>query len=192
MDLVLNATDGLVFDALYPSVLPSGLYESYFASSSNTVRQITSIWLLEMVGVLILYFGGSTLSYVTWFDHSIKKHPKYLKNQIAREIWLSVSSFPITATVTVPWLFFEVNGYSKLYSSVDEYGLPYLFLSMLGFILFTDFGVYWIHRIEHHPALYSWLHKQHHAWKVCTPYASFAFHPLVILICAGCVPVVFI
>lgn len=70
------------------------------------------------------------------------------------------------------------KGYSKLYYSIDEYGWLYFTWSLIWFILFTDFGVYWIHRFEHAPFLYSWLHKPHHQWKITTPWASFAFHPL--------------
>ncbi len=146
MDLVLNATDAYFFDHFYQNHLSTHLYQTYFSSRTFATRQITTIWLLEMVGVLILYFGGSSFAYFLFFDKSLKQHPKYLKNQISREIWLSVTSFPITATVTVPWLFFEVNGYSKLYHSIDEYGWTYYFFSLIWFILFTDFGVYWIHR----------------------------------------------
>jgi lathosterol oxidase len=46
------------------------------------------------------------------------------------------------------------------------------------FLVFTDFGIYWIHRYEHHPSVYKWLHKPHHKWIVPTPFASHAFHPL--------------
>ena len=178
MDLVVNATDAFFFDEFYAQYLPSAL-SPYYNTRTSIIRQITSIWLLEMVGVLLLYFVGSSIAYYCFYDKELKKHPKFLKNQISKEIWLSVSSFPLTGIVTVPWLLFEVRGYSKLYSDVSEYGWPYFFGSIIGFILFTDFGVYWIHRFEHHPMLYSWLHKPHHTWKISTPFASFAFHPLV-------------
>ena len=90
-----------------------------------------------------------------------------------------MTSLPWTAVVTAPWFLAEVRGWSRLYYSVEEYGWGYLVFSFLWFLAFTDFGVYWIHRFEHHPSLYWWLHKPHHTWKVSTPFASFAFHPLV-------------
>ena len=68
------------------------------------------------------------------------------------------------------------------------------------FLVFTDYLIYWIHRWEHHPICYKWLHKPHHKWlseystyvlralassavlivppAVPTPFASHAFHPL--------------
>jgi len=45
------------------------------------------------------------------------------------------------------------------------------------FLMFTDCGIYWIHRGLHHPAIYKRLHKPHHKWIMPTPYASHAFHP---------------
>jgi lathosterol oxidase len=38
--------------------------------------------------------------------------------------------------------------------------------------------VYFVHRLEHHPALYKHIHKPHHKWIIPTPFASHAFHPL--------------
>ncbi|KAL3886874.1 hypothetical protein ACJMK2_026835 [Sinanodonta woodiana] len=54
-----------------------------------------------------------------------------------------------------------------------------LFLgSIVTFILFTDMCIYWIHRCLHHKLVYKYIHKPHHKWKVPSPFASHAFHPL--------------
>ncbi len=50
--------------------------------------------------------------------------------------------------------------------------------SIITFILFTDWQIYWIHRWLHHPLIYKYIHKPHHKWKLPTPFASHAFHPL--------------
>ncbi|KAI1297030.1 c-5 sterol desaturase [Mortierella claussenii] len=55
-------------------------------------------------------------------------------------------------------------------------GWGYVALSILCFLLFTDFGIYWIHRFLHHPLLYKRLHKPHHKWIVPSPFSSHAFH----------------
>ena len=51
-------------------------------------------------------------------------------------------------------------------------------LSCFTFIAFTDACIYWIHRFLHHRLVYKHLHKTHHTWKVPTPFASHAFHPM--------------
>ncbi|KAF8985047.1 c-5 sterol desaturase [Entomortierella lignicola] len=55
-------------------------------------------------------------------------------------------------------------------------GWGYVAFSIVAFLLFTDFGIYWIHRWLHHPLIYKRLHKPHHKWIVPTPFASHAFH----------------
>ncbi|CDS02323.1 hypothetical protein [Sporisorium scitamineum] len=62
--------------------------------------------------------------------------------------------------------------------NIGDYGWGYAALSVLLFLVFTDFLIYWVHRIEHHPRLYKHIHKPHHKWLVPTPFASYAFHPL--------------
>jgi sterol desaturase/sphingolipid hydroxylase (fatty acid hydroxylase superfamily) len=87
----------------------------------------------------------------------------------------------------LPFWLPEINGYSKIYHNVDDYGVPYLLLSIVLFTLFSDCLIYFIHRGMsfnsnstgfHHPSVYSWLHKPHHTWKIATPFSGFAFHPL--------------
>ncbi|KAI8801960.1 hypothetical protein BJ742DRAFT_749354 [Cladochytrium replicatum] len=176
MDLVLDFADPLVFDSLY-SKFPA-VMQPYFSERDHIARQSTSLFLIAYVGIWILYLGSGTLSYIFLFDKELKKNKKYLPNQISKEIYMALSGFHITALVTVPWWIFELRGYSKLYYNIDEYGWPYFVFSMVLFVLFSDCLIYWIHRGIHHPSVYWWLHKPHHLWKVPTPFASHAFHPL--------------
>ncbi|KAJ3121760.1 c-5 sterol desaturase [Nowakowskiella sp. JEL0407] len=176
MDLVISFAEDLGLSKLYASLPPS--IAPYFESSDQIYRQIASLFIVSYVGINILYFSFATLDYLFLFDKTLKNHPKYLPNQISREIWLSWTSFPTTVIVTIPWWLGELRGYSKIYYNIDDYGWPYFIFSLVWFILFSDCLIYWIHRFEHHPMLYWWLHKQHHMWKISTPFASHAFHPL--------------
>jgi lathosterol oxidase len=81
------------------------------------------------------------------------------------------------AILTAPIFFIEVRGYSKMYIEVGDYGWTYLVFQFPLFLMFTDCGIYWIHRGLHHPLIYRRLHKPHHKWIMPTPYASHAFHP---------------
>src|SRR5579859_1032726 len=130
-----------------------------------------------MFGV-ILYFVFASLSYYFIFDRTYLSHPKFLKNQIRKEITLTMYSLPQMAVFTAPWFTAEVRGYSKLYLNVDEYGWWYFVFQFPLFLVFTDCLIYWIHRGLHHPLIYKTLHKPHHRWIVPTPFASHAFHPI--------------
>ncbi|KAI0733597.1 hypothetical protein C8Q72DRAFT_812046 [Fomitopsis betulina] len=141
-------------------------------------RQIISLFVVTFIGIHFLYFVFAGLSYYFIFNHEMMKHPRFLKNQVKLEIRHSLQSFPSMIVLTLPWFLAEVRGYSKLYGDVDEYGWAYMAFTALWFLVFTDYSIYWIHRWEHNPMWYKWLHKPHHKWIVPTPFASFAFHPL--------------
>lgn len=101
-----------------------------------------------------------------------------LLRQEFKEIASSLKAVPLMAFLTAVLFLAEVRGYSKLYDSVEEHGgYQFLAFSFVTFLLFTDMCIYWIHRWLHHPLIYP-LHKPHHLWKVPTPFASHAFHPL--------------
>ncbi|KAF7332021.1 Fatty acid hydroxylase [Mycena kentingensis (nom. inval.)] len=112
-------------------------------------RQILSLSVLTLVGIHLLYFLIAGLSYKFIFNHEMRKHPRFLKDQEKLEIQSSLRAFPGITLMTLPW-----------------------------FLLFTDYCIYWIHRWLHVPFIYKRLHKPHHKWIIPTPFASHAFHPV--------------
>ncbi|ORY50012.1 lathosterol oxidase-like protein [Rhizoclosmatium globosum] len=168
-DFLLNYTNP-VFDSAFDLFTDSPVWTVH----DSTPRILVQLWVCLTVLGAFQYLLGATLNFYFLFDRETLKHPKMLPNQVAREIYLSLESLPWTATVTVPWFYFELVGYSKLYDTIETWWeVP---LQIVTFFLFTDCLVYWIHRGFHHPSVYGWLHKPHHLWKVCTPYSALAFH----------------
>ncbi|KAA1467305.1 hypothetical protein DENSPDRAFT_832318 [Dentipellis sp. KUC8613] len=139
-------------------------------------RQLLSLSAITLAGIYVLYFSFAWLSYTFIFNHEMMKHPRFLKNQVKLEIQSSLRAFPGITLLTLPWFEAEVRGHSKLYSDVSEYGIAYLIFSVPFFLLFTDYAIYWVHRLLHHPLVYKHIHKPHHKWLVPTPFASHAFH----------------
>ncbi|KAM9036649.1 lathosterol oxidase [Sarcophilus harrisii] len=171
MDLVLNVADYYFFTPyVYPSTWPE----------NEIIRQSISLLVVTNLGAYILYFFFATLSYYFIFDHSLKKHPLFLENQVCREIKYTVQALPWISIPTVLLFLAEVRGYSKLYDNIEDsaYGWLGVIFSMVSFLFFTDMGIYWIHRGLHHKLVYKFLHKPHHVWKITTPFASHAFHPM--------------
>ena len=69
--------------------------------------------------------------------------------------------------------------FSFIYYDVEEYGIPYIFLSIIFHILFDETFTYWIHRWLHtYEYLYIKFHIIHHRSVDITPFSGFAFHPL--------------
>ncbi|KAK3585078.1 hypothetical protein CHS0354_004267 [Potamilus streckersoni] len=171
MDIVLNLSDYYV---LTPYVYPSTWRED------GSLRQILSLLLVTNIGGYLLYFITTTLSYFFIFDRRLMQHPQFLKNQVWLEIAYTCKSVPLMSIPTVALFFIEVRGHSKLYDNVTDTRLGWLGVlgSIVTFILFTDMCIYWIHRFLHHKLIYKYIHKPHHKWKVPSPFASHAFHPL--------------
>jgi len=202
MDLVLDFFDRHFLDSVYASFFPLSAgnghpYASYAPTNSTSFekvsswprespsRQLLSLHVITAIGTLALYFGIASLSYRCIFDHRMMKHPRFLKNQVRMEIMLSLKGFPWLVLMTVPWFILEVRGQSQTYASVADgpwgqswLGYAYIPISGAWFLLFTDYLIYWIHRVLHWPWLYKRLHKPHHKWIIPTPFASHAFHPL--------------
>lgn len=144
----------------------------------SVVRQLVSLFWIAYAGSFLLYWSVSTASYYALFDRRLEHHPRFLKNQVAKEIALSMKAMPGMAALIVPWFVGEVRGTTLLYDSVEEYGATwfkgtaldgygpwaYMAFSVVTFMVFTDWCIYWIHRWLHIPFLYKRLHKPHHRW----------------------------
>ncbi|EIW68066.1 hypothetical protein TREMEDRAFT_45020 [Tremella mesenterica DSM 1558] len=205
MDVILELCDQHIFDSLYSHFLPNpsiplslshlnttSLPSSYSSSTTyhpclqteskwprdDITRQTISIFLIAMFGAYVLYFLFSYISYQLLFDKRLRHHPKFLKDQEWLEIKSSLIAVPTIDVLTLPWFLGEVRGKSMLYEKVEDYGWMYLCSSVILYLVFTDFLIYWIHRLEHHPRVYKYIHKPHHKWIVPTPWAALAFHPL--------------
>lgn len=171
MELVVEFGENLIFDKLYSNYLP-------FLSKGSLLRDSITLWTLSTAGGLVLYFFVASAIFFTYFDKNLMKHPKYLPNQIQREISMAFWQAFWGPVLMLPFWLPEINGYSYIYHDVNEYGYAYMALSIVLFLVISDFAIYWIHRLFHHPLVYSWLHKPHHTWKISTPFSGFAFHPL--------------
>lgn len=158
----------------------------------SIIRQLTSFLFIAWGGSFLLYTIVSAFSYYVLFDRRLEHHPRFLPNQVRKEIALSLQSMPIIALMIVPWFVAEARGKTRMYSDIRQYGgewfkgtmlegyghWVYVAGSMSIFLAATDYCIYWIHRWLHIPAIYKRLHKPHHKWVVPTPWAALAFHPL--------------
>nr|QKM75729.1 C-5 sterol desaturase [Phaffia rhodozyma] len=142
------------------------------------LRQTLSLSIMTMVGIHLMYLTVAAASYYFIFNREMENHPRFLDGQVGKEIRCSLKAFPALTAMTVPWFVGEVRGHGRYYDRIDDYGWGYALASIPMFLLFTDYCIYWVHRLEHHPSIYKHLHKLHHKWIIPTPFASHAFHPV--------------
>jgi lathosterol oxidase len=130
----------------------------------SMIRQSISLYIIAAVGAAAMYFLFCSISYFCFFDRRLEHHPRFLKNQIRMEIKSSMIAIPWIDAMTLPWFLGEIRGHSMIYDNVSDYGWTYFVFSVALYLLFTDFFIYWIHRLEHHPSIYKHVHKPHHKW----------------------------
>jgi len=172
MDLLLPYLDQYLMDSVYT--------QTTGWARDDWRRQLIGIYLILVVSGWILYLSTAGLSWLFLFDKRIRKHPKFLPHQELKEITVSVLSAPVMGVFTAPIMLAQLYGYSKLYGDIEgPQDWKFLSFSIITFFLFTDMGIYWVHRWLHtFPFLYKYVHKLHHKWIVTTPFASHAFHPV--------------
>lgn len=190
MDVALEILDPLILDKAYacfvPRATPANEWNTTLSAPDpisasaesawprdNILRQCISILIITQIGATSLYWVFSALSYYFVFDRRLEHHPRFLKNQVRQEIISSMSAVPWINILTLPFFLAEVRGHSLLYTNIDEYGWSWVAISTVLFMIWNDFMIYWIHRLEHHPSVYKYIHKPHHKW-----IGEFAFRAL--------------
>jgi lathosterol oxidase len=180
MDVALEFLNPLVLDKAFAWALPSttnsiaknGTSFDNFSTAQtaslwprdNIYRQIISLLAITQIGATSLYLIFSALSYYLVFDRRLEYHPRFLKNQVRQEIKSSLIAVPFINILTLPIFLAEVRGHSLLYAKVSDYGWTWMLVSTVLYMAFNDFAIYWIHRLEHHPSVYKYIHKPHHKW----------------------------
>ncbi|KAJ2524685.1 c-5 sterol desaturase [Coemansia sp. RSA 2049] len=162
MDVVMGYLDTYVFDAIYNRA--GALTATEPLARTSIVRQSLSLFVFIYSYIMAFYFGTAGLSYKLIYDKTQEKHPKFLPRQRFMEMACASRALPAITLMTIPWILGELHGHSLVYKEWDKYGYTYLGVSAAMFILFTDFCIYWIHRLEHHPLVYAKCHKLHHKW----------------------------
>jgi sterol desaturase/sphingolipid hydroxylase (fatty acid hydroxylase superfamily) len=99
--------------------------------------------------------------------------------QIRQEVRWSLLSAAIYAAPAglLAWGW-QARGWTKIYSSVADYPLWWLPLSILVYLFAHDSWFYWTHRWMHVPKVYKAMHAVHHASRNPTAWAAMSFHPL--------------
>ncbi len=144
----------------------------------------------------LLFAGLAYLIFWVW------KRNKFLHKRIQStfpthdKIWYEVKYSFLTmivfALVGIGIFLARMNGFTKIYLNISDYGYFYFFFSLLVYILFHDMYFYWTHRLMHHKYLFKYFHKVHHNSTDPSPWASFSFHPLEAIVEAGIVPIMVI
>jgi Delta7-sterol 5-desaturase len=74
------------------------------------------------------------------------------------------------------------------YERISDYGWAWTIASVPLLIVLQDAYFYWTHRAMHHPRLFRWVHRVHHASSETSPWTAYAFSPIEAAVHAAFVP----
>ncbi|MBV6648024.1 MAG: sterol desaturase family protein [Cyclobacteriaceae bacterium] len=97
--------------------------------------------------------------------------------QFKYEIFWSICTSFIFAIIAALMLKAWVLGYTRLYTSIEDFGWLYLLLSIPAALLLHETQYYWLHRWMHRPGIFKWVHKVHHKSLQTSAWTAFSFHP---------------
>ncbi len=149
---------------------------------------------IVITGRYLVISGLFYAIFYVWFPGKWKgrklSQRAYRPGQLKKEIRWSTLSSIIFALAGILTLWLWQMGKTKIYNEVAAFGAWYLPFSLLLSMLFQETYYYWLHRLMHHPALFSMVHKIHHDSHTTSPFTAFSFHPIESVIQAVALPVI--
>lgn len=139
------------------------------------------LYLAMVVSGALLFFSLAGVSYLVVFRWLRARFvPDYQPNreELGKSVYYALYSLLGNGLLMLPIEIGILTGRSKVYFNVAEYGWGYMALSAVAILIVTETLIYWIHRALHNRFLYRTLHLKHHQFRVPTPLAGVAFHPL--------------
>lgn len=128
---------------------------------------------LLLTGVFFVIFYKV---FTSKFINSKIQEKRATKKDFYREIFHSLTSNLVITFFAVVVLFSPLREYTHIYSSVFEYSLLWLPISLLLSLIIHDTYFYWMHRIIHHKKIFRYTHLIHHKSVNPSPFTSYSFH----------------
>ncbi|KAL1810089.1 hypothetical protein ACET3Z_027079 [Daucus carota] len=143
-------------------------------------------WLRNYIAGTLLYFISGFLwcFYIYYLKRSvyIPKEAIPTKKAMLLQIIVAMKAMPWYVSLPTVSEYMVENGWTRCFPSISSIGwLDYIW-NLIGYLVFVEFGIYWMHRELHDiKPLYKYLHATHHIYNkqnTLSPFAGLAFHPL--------------
>ncbi|AQK90187.1 delta-7-sterol-C5 [Zea mays] len=143
-------------------------------------------WMRNCVGGYLLYFiSGFLWCFVIyyWKRHAyIPKDAIPTNEAMKKQIAVASKAMPFYCALPTLSEYMIESGWTRCYFNISEMGFSAYLCYMAMYLIFVEFGIYWMHRELHDiKPLYKHLHATHHIYNkenTLSPFAGLAFHPL--------------
>jgi Delta7-sterol 5-desaturase len=150
----------------------------------DALKQILSVFPSGLLQAAILNGGLMSLAYFIFW----KKYKTRLQNwriqikervddkQIKRELTNAIFTLMVGVFFSGIVLYLSKQGYTKIYTNASEHSSFWAFGGFFLLLFIDDAWFYWFHRLLHHPAIYKYIHFEHHKSIDVNPFTSMSFH----------------
>ncbi|MEO6524425.1 MAG: sterol desaturase family protein [Mucilaginibacter sp.] len=111
-----------------------------------------------------------------WLSQSKIQDREAAKKDFIREILYSVQTTAILTVIGFTVLYTPVKNITRVYTSLSDYSIIWLLVSVALALVIHDTYFYWMHRLLHHPKIFNYTHLLHHKSTNPSPWASYSFH----------------
>lgn len=146
--------------------------------TQNSIKLFFVVFLLL---IMLRLVAMTTLGFLIIKKHATEKikiqNKPLNKKLLKKEIFCSISTMAIFAIgFAFIYAMFHAN-YNQIYTRPKQYGMIWLVLSPLAYVLLHDAYFYWAHRFMHIKWIFVYVHKVHHYSYNPNLWSSFSFHP---------------
>jgi Delta7-sterol 5-desaturase len=150
----------------------------------DALKQILSVFPQGLLQAAILNGSLMSLTYFIFW----KKYKTRLQNwriqikervddkQIKRELTNAIFTLMVGVFFSGIVLYLSKHGYTKIYTNVSDHSLFWTFGGFFLLLFIDDAWFYCFHRLLHHPAIYKYIHFEHHKSIDVNPFTSMSFH----------------
>lgn len=123
-----------------------------------------------------VYYRGRAGSPLEWKCQPGRQPPEKIRR---RDRFLGTANLTVASVMSGLLVYhIKTGGYSTLYFDLKEHSLAGAVLSTVVYFLLTDMGLYWAHRLYHHPLLFKPIHLVHHRNPTPDAFTAMAMHPI--------------
>ncbi len=162
--------------------------------SDYRILIVTFLVLSTVVFLRYLLFSGAYhWMFFVLFRKKFKKkmlfNQRLKAGQTKRELLLSFYSALIFSATGLGLLVLWQYGFTQIYTSLTDFPLWYLPVSVVLFLILHDSYYYWLHKWMHSSTWMRSFHMEHHKSVNTSVFTSFSFHPIESFLQAIIVPI---
>jgi sterol desaturase/sphingolipid hydroxylase (fatty acid hydroxylase superfamily) len=168
--------------------------------TTPTTDYLSTLWLrvIDQSGLsdrMVFVLGNTSLVYIWFWPINFLLYLSYRYNFPGKSkfliqpslqpdhnlVWKNIKENLFSHVVVVPLLSYFLYDIFVYFGLQIRSPLPSLSIVLRDIsiaIFFADMLGYWLHRILHHKAIYKYVHKKHHEYKVNVGIASIYAHPV--------------